>query len=266
MLCEISKTQGVSVLDALDLAEGLGGGTLKSCRSIQTNLWKLQGDRADKAIDRIDTMMGYGDYLMNHGIKRTKLSILEGIGRNEPSAKHLLKRLPVLAELIKKDGGNPNANFILSTVHSAKGLEYDTVYLMDVIDRIMPETVIKNPFTAPMEDILSNEEDRRLFYVAATRAKNRLFVLTYMGEDSSFCDEFLQKNKPSVPKEGEKACYETDFFTFCRRYQEGARIVHKKYGEGTVVERVEDMVAIRFGNGAPRKFSLTVLYQKTLTE
>ena len=266
MLCEISKSQGISVMDALDLADGLSGGTLKSCRTVQTNLWKLQADRADKAIDRIDTMMGYGEYLMDHGIKRTKLSILEGIGRNEPSAMHLLKRLSVLAELIKKDGGNPNANFILSTVHSAKGLEYDTVYLMDVIDRIMPETVIKNPFTAPMEDILSNEEDRRLFYVAVTRAKNRLFVLTYMGESSSFCDEFLQKNNPAVPKDGEKACHETDFVTFCKRYTVGSRIMHKKYGEGTVVEKNADMVTIRFGNGNPRKFSLSVLYEKTLTE
>ena len=266
MLCEISKSQGISVLDALDLAEGLSGGVLKSCRSLQTNLWKLQADRADKAIERIDTMMGYGEYLMNRGIKRTKIPILEGIGRNEPSAKHLLKRLAELAELIKKDGGNQNAKFILSTVHSAKGLEYDTVYLMDVIDHILPEVVIKNPFLTPMDDILSNEEDRRLFYVAATRAKNRLRVLTYMGENSSFCDEFLQKNKPAVPKEGEKACHETDFISFCRRYQEGSRIVHKKYGEGTVVSRAEDMVSIRFGNGAPRKFSLMVLYQKTLTE
>ena len=76
----------------------------------------------------------------------------------------------------------------------------------------------------------------------------------------------MQKNKPDVPKNGEKACHETDFVTFCKRYVEGSRIIHKKYGEGTVVEKNADMVSIRFGDGAPRKFSLVVLYEKTLTE
>jgi DNA helicase-2/ATP-dependent DNA helicase PcrA len=58
---------------------------------------------------------------------------------------------------------------ILSTIHSAKGLEWDTVYIMSLIDGVLPVT-----FALDNEDDI--EEEHRLFYVAVTRAKNRLFL------------------------------------------------------------------------------------------
>jgi DNA helicase-2/ATP-dependent DNA helicase PcrA len=58
---------------------------------------------------------------------------------------------------------------ILSTIHSAKGLEWDTVYIMSLVDGVLPVT-----FALDDEDDI--EEEHRLFYVAVTRAKNRLFL------------------------------------------------------------------------------------------
>lgn len=57
---------------------------------------------------------------------------------------------------------------IIATVHSAKGLEFDNVYIWDVSEGIMPYS------KATSEQEL--EEERRLFYVAMTRAKNRLVI------------------------------------------------------------------------------------------
>ena len=57
MLCMLSKRHGVSVWEALDIAGGIYGGTLKSCRSIQTQMYKLQQDRADAAVFRIEALM-----------------------------------------------------------------------------------------------------------------------------------------------------------------------------------------------------------------
>ena len=56
----------------------------------------------------------------------------------------------------------------LSTMHGAKGLEYDTVIIMDANEGIVPhkKSVLK-------ADI---EEERRMFYVAVTRAKRRLYI------------------------------------------------------------------------------------------
>ena len=56
---------------------------------------------------------------------------------------------------------------VLSTIHSAKGLEWDTVFVVGLADGVLPVT-----FALDSEDEI--EEEQRLFYVAVTRAKNRL--------------------------------------------------------------------------------------------
>ncbi len=58
---------------------------------------------------------------------------------------------------------------VLSTIHSAKGLEWDSVFVMHAADGNIPSDMA----TGDAEEI---EEERRLLYVAMTRAKNRLFV------------------------------------------------------------------------------------------
>ncbi|MCK9293721.1 MAG: ATP-dependent helicase [Desulfobulbaceae bacterium] len=63
---------------------------------------------------------------------------------------------------------------VLSTIHSAKGLEWDTVFIIDLADGKFP-SAHSIPFPEQFE------EERRLLYVAATRAKTRLF-LTYPRE------------------------------------------------------------------------------------
>ena len=58
---------------------------------------------------------------------------------------------------------------VLSTIHSAKGLEWDAVYVIHAADGNIPsDMATKNPAEI--------EEERRLFYVALTRAKNWLYV------------------------------------------------------------------------------------------
>lgn len=67
---------------------------------------------------------------------------------------------------------------ILSTIHSSKGLEYDHVYLLEVVDGIFPEIVPKNLKTMDKAERETYEEERRLFYVGITRAKRKLSVLS----------------------------------------------------------------------------------------
>ncbi|MFM8329662.1 MAG: 3'-5' exonuclease, partial [Actinomycetales bacterium] len=61
----------------------------------------------------------------------------------------------------------------LATLHSAKGLEWEYVYLVGASNRYLPW-----PGSSP-------EEERRLFYVGVTRAKREL-TLSYAGEASPF--------------------------------------------------------------------------------
>ena len=88
---------------------------------------------------------------------------------------------------------------VLSTIHGAKGLEYDTVWLMDLIQTEFPSSLALEEYAAGNSDLL--EEERRLFYVGMTRAKRRLRL---MGREavwdrpvkhSQFIDELAGKRR-----------------------------------------------------------------------
>ena len=66
------------------------------------------------------------------------------------------------------------ANLLCLQFTQAKVLEYDTVYIMDVKDGVFPEKVVANRKKATDEEIKTYEEERRLYYVAVTRAKNQI--------------------------------------------------------------------------------------------
>jgi len=64
---------------------------------------------------------------------------------------------------------NEERPVVLSTIHSAKGLEWDTVFVINLMDGCLPSS-----YSLEDEDGLA--EEQRLLYVAITRAKNRLFL------------------------------------------------------------------------------------------
>ena len=136
------------------------------------------------AIQYIRKHMGYDEFLIEYAYKRKiKMEDLrEVISEIEERAKEFKtiedwfahieeysRQLKLQAEVRQE---NPKA-IQLMTMHGAKGLEFDTVFILGGNEKIMPykraETV---------EEI---EEERRLFYVAMTRAKKRL-VISYTKE------------------------------------------------------------------------------------
>ena len=144
--------------------------------------------------------MGYKEYLDRSNIKDSKLSIIQAIAYNEPSALALINRLDELAMLIKEKPYDNGCKLILSTIHSSKGLEYDKVYIMDVADGIFPENVIANYENSKKkgEEAKEYEEERRLYYVGVTRAKNELCIFEF-DDGSTFTNELLGiENKNSA--------------------------------------------------------------------
>lgn len=83
---------------------------------------------------------------------------------------------------------NNNGGVTLTTMHSAKGLEFDTVFIISAIEGLIPH-----------EKNYEIEEELRLFYVALTRAKNNLFISVtknryeLKAEPSRFLDIILKK-------------------------------------------------------------------------
>ena len=126
----------------------------------------------DKVIERICKNLGFSKEHLN-----SLLSILETIAARESTLPDFANRLSYLEEKIKTSYKNKGTEAVtLSTIHSAKGLEWERVYLIDLIQGIIPDLeAVKNAANNKMEGI---EEERRLFYVAMTRAQKHLTLCT----------------------------------------------------------------------------------------
>jgi len=103
------------------------------------------------------------------------LDQLEVLSGQYPSRERFLTELTLDPPNATGDlAGRPTLDedyLILSTIHSAKGMEWDTVYLLNVVDGTFP-----SEFATGRPELI--EEERRLLYVALTRAQNDLLLLT----------------------------------------------------------------------------------------
>ncbi|MDD5349901.1 MAG: ATP-dependent helicase [Chthoniobacteraceae bacterium] len=105
--------------------------------------------------------------------RRRDLEHLEAIARAYPSRQTFLTDLTLDPPNVTGDfAGAPALDddwLTLSTIHSAKGCEWDVVYLIHASDGILPNDLSTG-------DAAQIEEERRLLYVACTRARDRLYV------------------------------------------------------------------------------------------
>ena len=261
-ICEISRQGNRDVLEAAICYDQLSNRTRKNCKLLKTHFRQLLLDQADGAINRIVHYMGYGSYIERMNMDSGKLFILKAIAKNENSPQRLLARLDELREILngKPGGWQSEQPVILSTIHSSKGLEYDAVYLMDVVDGVFPENIPENPKTMSRRERADYEEERRLFYVGVTRAKNKLSIFK-LNQKSTFCEEFFPKKKA----EKKKAFSQEGFEKFLDGLGEGLIVRHKKLGEGVIVELQEDKAVILFDSEA-KMFGLKILYEHDLLE
>lgn len=275
-IAEISRRKDIPVLDAAAQYRELNVRTIGSVKAMRTHLQNMQQETGDRAINRIVQFMGYREYLERSGLGDGKLEILKTLGSREDSLSGLLERLEELKTLIREKESDAACPFVLSTIHASKGLEYDTVYLLDAVDGILPEQVLKNPAKASRAELEAYEEERRLFYVGVTRAKNQLVLFT-MGKPAEFCDELLGKELRTMDmpqKKGktvsvglrERNYYkpmaqgdsEEKYQKLMQELSVGLVVVHKKFGEGVVTTLDENNVSIRFGE-TERRLNLRII-------
>ena len=247
--------------------------TKRQCRALQTHMNNLLSERADKAVYRIVHFMGYGAYLEERGGDLTKADILEALGTQEPTPGQLLERLEELREVVQSGSTDPMCPFVLSTIHSSKGLEYQRVILMDVADGLLPKNLPDQD--ASEEELEAYEEERRLFYVGMTRAKQELQIITFRkaGLESTFSQEIFPpkaaaKAHPVAPAPKPLSLSKTDesrITALARNYIPGTRLIHKAFGPGTLLNRNGDIAIISFDSGDIKKLAIsTALRAKQL--
>jgi DNA helicase-2/ATP-dependent DNA helicase PcrA len=118
------------------------------------------------------------------------LEILEEIGAYCGDIGEFINKIKNLKDVIKKASENKGSNITLTSIHSAKGLEYDRVYIIDNLREMNFDK--KNLDEDEYEKKL--EEERRIFYVGMTRAKDELNIVV-PGEPSQLIEELLMANR-----------------------------------------------------------------------
>lgn len=134
----------------------------------------------------------YDEYMKanfaNYEQRREDLQVLQNYSRNFESAHDFLDQLALTANVDNepqmREGEEEALN--LSTVHQAKGLEWKTVFLIYLCDGMFPAA-------RSMEWVEDIEEERRLFYVAVTRARDELYLSYPLIRQNAGLAERLQR-------------------------------------------------------------------------
>ena len=202
------------------------GSRSRDIKSTASYIRKLKTMSAPEALETIETFISG-----RRSIDAEKMYILKCLASKEMNAEEFLNMLEKLKYDIENKAPDYGADVILSTIHSAKGLEYDNVIIADAIDGILPGADA------------DTEEERRLFYVGLTRARESLMILKYSDCYMPFVylmEKILRKTQPG------KAVYET---SVNMEFEPGDVIIHKSFGVGTVMSADGDTVTAVFESG-----------------
>ena len=220
---------------------------------------ELEMEMTDEARDRIENIREF----------ISVASEFENITEEEPTLENFLAHISLVADV--DDNEEVGQRVVLMTLHSAKGLEFPVVFMTGLEEGVFPGYI-----SAMSETEL--EEERRLFYVGMTRAKEELYITnarrrmlfgsTSYNEESRFVEEIpeeLTENVSGFPGSGfdriperesnisfvsgGKALDLSDLKSRIKAFNRiqsgdsvnvGDRVLHKKFGEGTVVAKVEE--------------------------
>lgn len=191
-----ANTGRLTLLDMVAEQEDVSVYTRKQCRALATHLDNMRYETAGRAIYRILNYMGYQEFMDSHGMDSGKAEILKVLGDREESLFDFPKRLQKLQEMIREGCGDPESKFILSTIHSSKGLEYTRVYLADMLAGVLPAAIPPGGCRPDSPEANAYEEERRLYYVGMTRAKEQLYIFTFGPNMTSvFSGEVLKSRR-----------------------------------------------------------------------
>lgn len=136
------------------------------------------------AIDIVEKDLGYQDFIKKRGNEGNQLEKgsddirdMKVAARNFKTVAEFIEHADHMTAMnteIKRSSKNMTDAVTLSTIHRAKGLEYEAVYIIGTVDGSIPHEYALDSYRNG--DAQPLEEERRLLYVAVTRAQRNLFI------------------------------------------------------------------------------------------
>ncbi len=213
------------------------GYVLERISKLEYDLAMIRNMNPYAAIQYIRHGIGYEEYLTEYAeYRRMKpeelydvLEELSEAAKPYKTYREWFKKIEEYGEELKKQARERQEKkdgITLATMHSSKGLEYRAVFIIDANETITPHKKALLP-----EDI---EEERRLFYVAVTRAKDWLYIC--------HCRE-------RYGKETDVSRFVEEMVSMLDELTVGQEIRHKKFGTGKITQIRDGKIKAVFADG-----------------
>lgn len=291
-LIECAGANGTHLFDVvknIENVDGLNAGTKQKIAGFR-NLWLSLIDAAGKS-----DAVAFSEYVL----KASGLFDMYKADEAEPDRVENLKEFVSAVNLFRKDNpGKTIEDFLrmvalisdadeiddsnsvtLATIHAVKGLEFPVVFIVALEENIFPSS------HAVIESDDNIEEERRLMYVAITRAKERLYVLSsrcrfrFNQRQNNLRSRFVQElignvpaKTPQTPQSEQKSTFKPAYTGAAAvkpaspaanavdvsEYTVGRKVEHSKFGTGVIVSVSgsgnETIAGIEFENLGIKKF------------
>ena len=255
-----ADTEGISIYDAIDSGKELEFKNLiERLKEVSENLTLTE------LIDKVLDSSGLKQELESEGsleaeVRLENLEEFKSITKSFEEREGLISLEDFLLEIslisdVEEYKDDPN-RISLMTVHSVKGLEFDRVFVVGMEEGIFPH----------MNSLMETseiEEERRLCYVAITRAKEELHLInarrrTLFGKEqanpvsrfiSEIGKELLETNvkEEELPQKEQERIVHSDMFREEEvDFQVGDFVYHESFGTGKVVEVTNTLVSVAF--------------------
>lgn len=257
-LTEKADLKGTSIYEAISTGKELGfKETIEKLKALSEELTLTE--LIDKVLDASGLRAELeSEKSLEAEVRLENLEEFKSITKSFEEREGLISLEDFLLEIslisdVEEYKDDPN-RISLMTVHSVKGLEFDHVFVVGMEEGIFPH----------MNSLMENselEEERRLCYVAITRAKDDLHLINarrrtlfgkeqinpvsrFMGEISK--DLLESNNNEEIPQKEEKIQVGEMFREETIDYQVGDYVYHETFGTGRVVEVTNTLVSVAF--------------------